>query len=307
MKNLFNRNSIIASIVLVGAIVLTGCNKEQLSSTSPGMAKSPAKGEFVKTVTLDENKSRIAKDAYKRMPKLRFWDEANHRFIELSNGSRDLIFADPDEGFTFDDPDNNGVILFSDGSGDYLVFSSGFGVAGQGGGGIVVAGNSALNIDMAVCISAQAIADGDGFGSIFDTGFAFDEYAAVFGIAGDFEALADADTESNDFDPFEYFHGFAMYYVLSDEISGSHDVFDWLGATTEDDFDDMASSFVMDFSNFSLYFATSGTLDVSGGQMSFNGEYLAITDLFESFLEDDFDEDDIQANIVTGFGMMGCN
>jgi len=307
MKNTLNFKSIAAGALLLGAVALGGCNKEQADITRGGSKSALGSGEFVKSVTLNQDQARVAKDAYGKMPKMRFWDEANHRFIEMSNGSRDLVFSDPDEGFSFDDPDNNGVILFSDGSGDYLVFSSGFGVAGSGGGGVVVAGNSALNIDIAVCISAQAIADGDGFGSIFDTGFAFDEYAAVFGIAGDFEALSEADTGADDFDPFEFFHGFATYYVLSDEIDGSHEVFDWLSASSEDDFEDLASSFVLDFSNFSLYFSTGGTLTVSGGQMNFNGEYLAITDLFESFLNDEFNEDDIQANIVTGFGMMGCN
>lgn len=307
MKSTLNLKSIAAVGILAGAIVLGGCNKEQFTANPGGVAKSTQKGEFVKDVTLTQSQARSVKDMRERMPKLRFWDEANHRFIEMSNGSRDLIFSDPDEGFNFDDPDNNGVILFSDGSGDYIVFSTGFGVAGSGGGGVVVAGNTALNIDYTMCLSAQAIADGDGFGSIFDTGFAFDEYAAVFGIAGDFEELADADTESDNFNPFDYFQGFAMYYVLSDDISGSHEVFDWLGATEDDDFDDLASSFVMDFSNFSLYFATSGTLTVSGGQMNFNGEYLAIEDLFEAFLDDDFNEDDLQASVVTGFGMMGCN
>lgn len=306
MKYTLNFKSIVAGAVLLMAIALGGCNKEQVGvAAGPGQA---ANGKVVKSITLNSDQIRLAKDAYHKMPKVRFWDETNHRFIEMkTDGSRDLIFSDPDEGFTFDDHDNNGVILFSDASGDYIVFSTGFGVAGQGGGGVVVAGNSSLNIDIAVCISAQAIADGDGFGSIFDTGFAFDEFAAVFGIAGDFDALSDANTSSDDFDPFQYFHGFAMYYVLADEVSGTHQVFDWLNASEDDDFSDMAASMVMDFSNFSLYFSTGGTLAVSGGQMNFNGEYLAITDLFDSFLDDDFNENNIQANIVSGFGTMGCN
>lgn len=304
MKNTLNIKSISAVALLLGAIALGGCNKEQVGITHG--ANQIETGQ-VKSITLNADQIRIAKDAYHRMPKVRFWDEANHRFIERKDGSRDLIFTDPDEGFTFSDLDNNGVILFSDDSGDYIVFSTGVGIAGQGGGGMVVAGNSALNIDIALCFSAQMIADGDGFGDIFDTGFAFDEFGAVFGISGDFDALADANTSDDNFDPFEYFHGFAMYYVLSDDLDGSHEVFDWLNANGDDNFDDLASSFVMDFSNFSLYFATGGTLDVSGGQMNFNGEYLAITNLFESFLEDDFDSSNISANVVFGYGSMGCN
>jgi hypothetical protein len=41
----------------------------------------------------------------------------HERFIELSNGSRDLVFADPDAGFSFDDPDGkNGAMVYTDGS-----------------------------------------------------------------------------------------------------------------------------------------------------------------------------------------------
>jgi hypothetical protein len=67
----------------------------------------------------------------------------------------------------------------------------------------------------------------------------------------------------------------------------------------------MASSFVMDFSNFSLYFATSGSINVSGGSMTFNGEYIAIEDLFLDFLGEG--EEDPQVNVVSGYGTMGCN
>ncbi|HEY8403300.1 MAG TPA: hypothetical protein VIK71_01690, partial [Flavobacteriales bacterium] len=124
---------------------------------------------------------------------------------------------------------------------------------------------------------------------------------------GDFEGLANANTSSPDFDPFEYFQGYAVYYILADDVSGSHEVFDWLGADSSDDFDDMASSMVMDFQNFDLYFATSGTVTASGGQMMFSGEYLSLIDLFESFLDDGVDNSNIEYDIVSGFGNMGCN
>lgn len=306
MKNSLNIKSIAAGVLFLGAIVLAGCNKDE--AVVRGGANSLGKGEVVKSITLNPDQARTAKDAYHRMPKLRFYDQANHRFIDMKmDGSRDLVFTDPDEGFSFDDHDNNGMILFSDDTGDYLVFSTGIGLAGQGGGGVVVAGNTTLNIDIALCISAQAVAEGDGYGSLFDTGFAFNEYAAVFGIAGDFEGLANANTSSPDFDPFEYFQGYAVYYILADDVSGSHEVFDWLGADSSDDFDDMASSMVMDFQNFDLYFATSGTVTASGGQMMFSGEYLSLIDLFESFLDDGVDNSNIEYDIVSGFGNMGCN
>jgi hypothetical protein len=308
MKNSLNIKSIAAGVLFLGAIVLAGCNKDE--AVVRGGGNSFGKGKVVKSITLNPDQARTAKDAYGRMPKLRFYDQVNNRFIDMKmDGSRDLVFSDPDEGFSFDDPDNNGMILFSDGSGDYLVFSTGIGVAGQGGGGVVVAGNTTLNIDLAMCISAEAVAAGDGYGDLFDTGFAFNRFAAVFGIAGDFEELANANTSAEDFDPFQYFQGFAVYYILADDISGSHEVFDWLGANSEDEdtFEDMASSMVIDFQNFDLYFATSGTVTASGGQMMFSGEYLSLIDLFESFLDDGVDDSNIDYDIVSGFGTMGCN
>ncbi len=306
MKNTLNFKSVSAAALLVGAIALGGCNKEQVGITRGG-ANISGKGEVLKNVTLDATQIRNAKETYHKMPKLRYWDQTNQRFIERKAGSRDLEFNDPDEGFSFSDPDNNGVMLFSDNSGDYIVFSTGIGLAGQGGGGMVVAGNSALNIEMAVCFTAQMIADGDGFGSMFDTGFGFDSFAAVFGIGGDFEGLANANTSDPDFDPFDYLHGYAAYYVLADNVDGSHEVFDWLNYDENANYDDFASSFVMDFTNLSLYFSTGGTVEVSGGQMNFNGEYLAITDLFESFLDEGLGEEEVEASIVFGYGSMGCN
>ena len=280
------------------AMLFTGCQKDKEVVAAPGT---------VQTVMLSEAKKRQVQEMTSRVPKLRFYDEQENRFIDFNVGSRDYVFTDPDEGFTFDDPDQNGVYLWADGTGDYIVFNAGIGVAGQGaGGGIVVAGNSTLDMDFTICLSLAAVAEGDGYGDLFDSGFAFDEFGAVFGIAGDFEALADADSDSEDFDPFEYFQGFAAYYVLADDLNGSHEVFNWLDATGDENFDDMASSYVMDFTNFSLYFATDGVVTVSNGTMTFQGEYLAIEDLFLDFLEES-DEEEPDFNIVSGYGSMGCN
>jgi hypothetical protein len=49
-------------------------------------------------------------------------------------------------------------------------------------------------------------------------------------------------------------------------------------------------------------------LTVSGGQMNFNGTYVGIFDLFESFIEDDgLGDEEPTVEEVTGFGVMGCN
>lgn len=292
---------VLALSIATGAasMLFTSCQKDKEVVAAPAGT--------VQTVKLSEAKKRQMQEMVTRVPKLRFYDEQENRFIDFNIGSRDYTFTDPDEGFTFDDPDQNGVIVYADGTGDYIVFNAGIGVAGQGaGGGIVVAGNSTLDMDVTICLTLSAVAEGDGYSDLFDSGFAFDEYGAVIGIAGDFEGLAEADSDSEDFDPFEYFHGFAAYYVLADDLNGSHEVFNWLDATGDENFDDMASSFVMDFSNFSLYFATDGVVTVSNGTMTFEGEYLAIEDLFLDFLEESGEEEP-DFNIVSGYGSMGCN
>jgi len=295
-----NYKVLVASALTASVVVLAGCQKDRTLG-GDGI-------QVERKVTLTETQKREASEMVQRVPTLRFYDEAENRFIDFKVGSRDFVFSDPDEGFSFDDPDQNGVILWADGDVDYIVFSTGIGTSGNGGGGTVVAGNTALNMDLTVCLSVEEVASGDGYGDLFDTGFGFNEYGAVFGIAGDFEALAGADWEADDFDPFEFFHGYAAYYVITDgELEGNHEVFDWLDTSDDGsgDYDDMASSFVMDFSNFALYFATSGSVNVSGGSMTFNGEYIAIEDLFLDFLGEG--EEDPEVSVVSGYGTMGCN
>lgn len=294
-----NYKVLVASALTAGVVILAGCQKDRTLG-GDGI-------QVERKVTLTETQKREASEMVQRVPTLRFYDEAENRFIDFKVGSRDFVFSDPDEGFSFDDPDQNGVILWADGGVDYIVFSTGIGTAGNGGGGTVIAGSTVLNIDLTVCLSIEEIASGDGYGDLFDSGFGFTDYGAVFGIAGDFEGLANADWDADDFDPFQYFQGYAAYYVLANELSGNHEVFDWLDASSDDgnDYNDMASSFVMDFSNFSLYFATSGSINVSGGSMTFNGEYIAIEDLFLDFLGEG--EEDPQVNVVSGYGTMGCN
>lgn len=287
--------------VLIVALLLSGCKKEttELVGGTPHQNKS---------VTLTQEQARRAQEMYAKMPRIKFYDSKRNQIIERKAGSRDLIFSDPDEGFSFSDPDNNGAMVFSDSDGDYLMISYGFGVSGQGGGGTVIAGSSALTIDIAICFTLEAVASGDGFGDLFSTGIDSAEYGAIFGISGDFEALQDADADTTgDFDPFGFLHGFAAYYVFADELDGSHEVFDWMDYDMDDNYDDLASSFVMDFQTLALYFSNGGTINVSGGSMSFNGTYLAITDLFESFLEDGLGQDEPTVEEVTGYGSMGCN
>jgi len=289
------------TILAIGgaAFLLGGCQKD-LPTGDGTFVPQPEK-----KITLNDVQERKLQDMITRVPKVAYYDEANNRLINLNLENRDWSFTSPPDGWQFDDADDNGVIFVEDIDGGTIVFS---GTAGANtGGGSVVAGNSALDIDVAICLSAQEVGEDGGFVDLFDTGFGFAEFAVVIGIAGDFEELANADTESEDFDPFEFFHGFAEYFVIADEIGGNHEVFDWMDAEEGgDDYDDMAAAFLMDFQNFALYFSVDGDINVSGGQMSFNGHYLAIEDLFLDYLEGG-DDSDPEVSVVSGFGTMGCN
>jgi len=295
-------NKIILGL-LATVVLLSGCTKESVEIN--GSSASPAK-----KVELSSEQMNRAKKMTGRLPKLRYWDESNQRFIEFNPNSRDLIFSDPDEGFNFDDPDGNNAMVFSDGTDSYLVFSSGFGVSGQGGGGTVVAGSTILNMDFTVCLSMEEVAAGDGMVDFFGDGSdAFSEYAAVVGISGDFEALESSNSSDPSFDPFEYLNGFAAFYVIADDVSGSHEVFNWMDAdsSSSNDFDDMASAMVLSFQDASLYFANSGTVTTSGGTMDFNGTFVGFSDYLDLFLDDSSSEIDLEAEEVSGYGTMGCN
>jgi hypothetical protein len=292
---------LIAAAVSVGAaLVFTGCSKEEEVHSNKPMAPRS-------TVTLDNEQVRTVAEAVKRIPKLRFYNPNTNKFIDLDFGTREFEFADPADGFNFADADNDGTMYYTDNDGSYLVFSVGGGTSSSGGSGVVVAGETTLNMDYVVCLAAEQIeADGES-PDIFDTGFEWDEFGLVLGFSGDFEALADADTESDDFDPFEYFNGYAAYYVISDELVGSYDIFDWFAFEEGDDSaNDFAFSFVMDFSNLNLYFASDGELSVSNSGMSFDGTYLVLSDFFDAFLDGEEAEDPTFEE-VDGFGQMGCN
>ncbi|MBK9599499.1 MAG: hypothetical protein IPO60_14610 [Flavobacteriales bacterium] len=92
------------------------------------------------------------------------------------------------------------------------------------GGGTVSAGNTTLDINLAVCFAVGDDALGGGlFGP--DMG----EVAGVIGISGDFDALQNGDFSDGESDPFQYFHGFAYYFVYADNLSNtSYDVLNWI-------------------------------------------------------------------------------
>lgn len=294
-----NFKLIAATLTVGAALAFTGCSKDEEVRTGKATRSTGS-------VTLSNAEVRDLAEAVKRVPKLRFYNPNTNQFIDMDFGTRDYEFADPEDGFSFSDPDANGTMFYTDNDGSYIVFSVGGGSSTSDGSGTVVAGETVLNMDYVICLSAEQIeADGES-PDIFETGFEWDEFGIVLGFSGDFEALAEADTESEDFDPFEFFNGYAAYYVLSNELVGNYEIFDWFafedGDTSAEDF---AFAFVMDFSNLNLYFANGGNLNVSSNSMNFNGTYLVLSDFFDAFLDGEETEDPTFEE-VSGYGEMGC-
>ncbi|MDZ4750652.1 MAG: hypothetical protein SGI87_03470, partial [Flavobacteriales bacterium] len=161
------------------AILLGGCQKELTYGDGNYVAQPDKK------VTLSDIQKRKVSDMITRVPKVAFYDEANNRLINMNLQNRDWSFTNPPDGWQFDDAGDNGVIFVEDIDGGTIVFS---GTAGSNtGGGSVIAGSTALDIDVAICLSAEQVGEDGGFVDLFDTGFGFTEFAVVIGIAGDFE------------------------------------------------------------------------------------------------------------------------
>ena len=159
-----------------------------------------------------------------------------------------------------------------------------------------------MDIDFTFCFAASDEALGL---DLFDFGGDISGVSTVIGIGGDFEALANGDVDE-DADFTDFFDGFAAYIVYANEAQGTYEVLNWLNDLDEDpDFlEDKGFGYVFDFQNEGLYFSSDGALSVQGGDITFNGEYLAITDFIFSFGEDD---DDISFDYVSGYGTLGCN
>lgn len=279
-----------AGLLAVGTLALNSCSKE-VDYAGPG-----ARPEL--------NRKEKAKDFFEtiveRMPDIGFYDEKLDQVIVFNRGSREFSFATPNDGWNFSNSSGTVFVPYEEGGGVLIVPVASFG--GNSSGGTVVAGSTALDISYTFCFSASDEALGL---DLFDYGGTFDGVSVVVGIAGDFEALADGAVDE-DADFTDFFQGLAMYVVYDNEAQGTYEILNWIEDidTDIDDLADSGFSYVIDFVDFNLYFSSQGELTVSGGEISFAGEYLGFVELFESLDEDD---EDLEFAFVPGFGAMGCN
>jgi hypothetical protein len=285
-----------AGALAFGAIVFTGCQKEEITNTGSNPLTSSKK------VELTEAQMRKVREISAQIPMVRLYDEVHGRYMDINiteRWNRDWTFANPYEGAEYSE---SGSWVSADGT-EMVVFSVNGTTSGAGGGGTVVVGNTTLNIDYAFCFNVDVQAVGL---DLFDFGGTFDGVSGVIGIAGDFEALAN-DELGEDADFEEFFDGFAAYIVYDSQANGTYEVLDWFedleGGT--DDLEGNAFSYVLDWSNFGLYFSSAGTITASGASLNFEGEYLSLLD-FDLTIDEE-GEEEMEAEFVDGFGQMGCN
>lgn len=178
--------------------------------------------------------------------------------------------------------------------GNYMVVSTDNTNANAG--GMVVAGSTTLDINMAICVSSAA--EGDNFFSFGDVDSSYG-FSMVLGIAGDFEALLSGDVDP-DADITEYIYGFAMYIVFEDQASGSYEIIDFTAPDLED-FEGKGISMIIDFRGAKVYISSDGNLTVGTNTISFNGNYF-----MGAWETDSTSTEDPSYDEVSGFGTMGC-
>jgi len=265
-------------VLTVGTLIYTSCTKHENFG-------KPNRKE------LTANQKQQILDAINKIPEIKV--KAGKYGFTLPKTLKDggFNFSESSSGNDFATSSNIEWVETSEGN--YMVVSTDNTNANAG--GMVVAGETTLDINMAICYSS-ASEGGDFFGDV-DSSFGF---SMVLGIAGDFEALLSGEVEE-DADITDYIYGFAMYIIFEDQASGSYEVIDFTAPDLED-FEGKGISMIIDFRGAKVYISSEGNLTVGTNTISFNGNYFMAeweTDSTSSDSEPDFEE-------VSGFGTMGC-
>lgn len=294
-KTLIKINTITAGMAVIVLAFTTSCSKDE--DTVRGSDNGPAQVHAIKDKDTQDQIDRIGKE----ITKVGIYNETMDKFIVIDpNNSKDFSFSDPNPGWNFSNSSQVEFVPAPQGGGILFIGPGSF---GENAGGTVVAGNSSVNINYTFCFSASDEAIGFDFGA---GGPELDGLSVVIGIGGDFEALTTGEFEEED-DIFDFFTGIAVYIVYDNEASGNYPILNWFEDLTEDpdDLQDNGFAYVFAFQEpAGIYFSQSGSLNVSGGEISFDGVYWGITgNIFDWFDT----EDEFEYVEVDGFGTMGCN
>jgi len=276
MKNL---NLIFAAFLFT---FLMGCNKNKVVQ----------KIDNDTFITNKESKSKI-EDALKTMPLIvKIKDEANNRFIDFDVRNKTVSI---NKTWSFANPQPN--TIYAQGSGLVVyVSSSTFGFGSSNSTSTITAGNTSLNVQT-LCLAVDASA----YAAMFQTQsgqLPISGISVVMGLDVDWALLQNA--SSANFGNF--FHGLAYYLVYDFPASGSYNVIDWTGANGITSLDGFAMVFSFgQNNNGSFYFSKTGTLNVNGGDMTYNGDYWGIEGLFNTI------NNGLTFQTYSGSGTMGCN
>lgn len=277
----------IKSTVLMGALVLSvatlyySCSKENQgpAATAPVANKPQIIGQ--------------GKDLADKVSRIRIVSADGKRIGSMTQ-SGGFSFSEPHDGFAFSSP--TGVQYVSDPNGGYLYITAA--AFTGGGGGLVTAGNTQLDINFTLCLSAD-----DSTGGFF--GPAFSGASMIIGISGDLEAMMNAGDDSTT-SIADFFHGIAIYAVFDSPASGDYDIMNFIEDQDTTAFEGKGFALAIDFKDLAVYFSKEGTLNVDGGSIGFSGKYYAIKP--EEGSDNPFDlGDDAEVQEVDGLGTMSCN
>jgi hypothetical protein len=278
-----------------------------------------------------ERETTAAKALFKRLPEIQIYDDKTKKTFRLN--SEGFSFTEnPSSGFNFSEP--QGATYTNNTSGGQLVVSAqGFGLNSNTGssGGLIQIGNRSLNVKYTFCFSADDEFFGEGIflGNEED----FDGVSGVIGVDGDFNNFLsgentggnddnDDDGEDSNANPADLFGGIGVYFVYDKKAQGTYPILNWVdifegqsSTDDENDFKKKGFAYYIDFKNEKISFAKSGSLNVSGGSITFNGKYLTFGNFITNQDDDNNDEDEDDDNGIfdgsfieeNGIGSMGCN
>ena len=289
---MINHSNVLKPILLSGALALVfGLQSCSDKADSGSLTKSR-----------DEKKeTAAAKEMIKRLPDFQVVDKKTGKMFRVAEDG--FSFTNPgDGGWNFSSP-SGATYTNNETGGTFTIASSSFGQTGGGSSGLIQAGGSSIPINYTFCFSA-----GEEFfgGNLFTNGGGgnlFDGVSAVIGVSGDFEALQNQDPNGNT-ELKDIFKGMGMYIVYDKQASGNYKILNWVDILNEDEvttnsLKDKGFAFFIDFVNEKVYFSYDGSLDVSGGSITFTGRYLETAW--------NTNDENPTTKIVQGLGTMGCN
>ena len=205
-------------------------------------------------------------------------------------------FGEPGD-FSFSNPTGNS---YTSEQGVVIVTTPGFG--SNAGGGTITAGSESYDITATFCLSAGEEGEGGELAGAFTGGI--DGVSLVIGVAGDFESASTDTTQL-----FGGLEALALYVVFDDEAQGSYDVINFFDIESDStssmgDFQGSAYAYIIDLQGGKLFISSDGSLNVSGGNINFEGEYLEVDFDVDGGFDDISEPEDFK--IVQGAGTMGC-